>query len=134
MIPPPVPALLVAVVEDDASVRGALWRLLTTQRYQVRTFGSAEEFLASPETARTGCAIVDVDLGEGRTSGLDLAESLAAAGCWLPIVLVTGRPSAETARRAERVGCIALIEKPFEVDRLLHAVSQAIGQASDSSA
>src|SRR5262245_61027956 len=77
----------VAVVDDDAGVRGALGRLLRVTGYRVQTFASAEEFLERGRSAELDCLIVDVYLGG--MSGSDLHAELTAAGQAPPTVLVT---------------------------------------------
>ena len=120
----------VAVVDDDAGVRGALSRLLRVSGYEVRTFESAEEFLASGRPADLDCLILDVYLGG--MSGSDLHAELTAVGQGPPMVLMTAHEDpAITAmlRRSEDVICL---RKPFDDSSLLFAIGCVTGQLGEA--
>jgi FixJ family two-component response regulator len=122
----------VAVVDDDAGVRGALGRLLRVSGYRVQTFASAEEFLESGPNAELDCLIVDVYLGG--MSGSDLHAELAAAGRAPPTVLVTAHDDAAIAamvRRSEEVICL---RKPFDDSSLLFAIGCVTGRLDEAGA
>lgn len=120
----------VAVVDDDAGVRGALGRLLRVSGYKVQTYASAEEFLESARLTELDCLIVDVYLGG--MSGSDLHAELAAAGQALPTVLVTAHDDAAITallRRAENVLCL---RKPFDDSSLLFAIDCVTGRLDEA--
>jgi FixJ family two-component response regulator len=122
----------VAVVDDDAGVRGALGRLLRVSGYRVQTFASAEEFLESGRSAELGCLIVDVYLGG--MSGSDLHAELTAAGQAPPTVLVTAHDDAAIAamvRRSEEVICL---RKPFDDSSLRFAIGCVTGRLDEAGA
>ncbi len=98
----PSKAPLVAVVDDDESVREALGNLLMSMGLEVQTFGTAEDFLASPLRYSTACLVSDIQLpGMG---GLELQRRIAADGASLPIILITAFPRDHVRRQAEQQG------------------------------
>jgi FixJ family two-component response regulator len=114
----------IAVVDDDPGVRRALARLLLAVGYDVRTFGSAEEFLESGRPLVVDCLIVDVYLGG--MSGFDLHAELSAAGHAPPTVFVTAHDAAEVATGLLRSAGVACLSKPFEDGTLLAAIAGAL--------
>ena len=120
----------VAVVDDDAGVRGALSRLLRVSGYEVRTFGSAEEFLASGRPADLDCLILDVYLGG--MSGSDLHAELAAVGQVPPTVLMTAFDHAAITAMIRRSEDIIFLRKPFDDSSLLFAIGCATGQVDEA--
>ena len=122
----------VAVVDDDAGVRGALGRLLRVSGYLVQTFASAEEFLERGRSAELDCLIVDVYLGG--MSGSDLHAELTAAGQAPPTVLVTAHDDAAITamvRRSEEVICL---RKPFDDASLMFAIGCVTGRLGEAGA
>lgn len=116
---------VVAVVDDDASVRKALSRLLSTAGYAVETFTSAVDFLGHsfPPPA---CVVVDVRM-PGMT-GLALQHDLAAMYPRLPIVMITGHGSEAIRQRALDAGAVAVLDKPFSDQALLDALTDALAR------
>jgi FixJ family two-component response regulator len=112
---PPPPAT-VAVVEDDEGVRRALARLLRITGYAVRTYSSAEEFLALGRAAAVDCLVLDVYLGA--MNGFELHSELVEAGWAPPTVFVTAHD--------EPVGDRVCLRKPFEDGALLDTISRLI--------
>src|SRR6266849_6300849 len=78
---------LIAVVDDDASVRGALQRLLRLEGFRTVVFASAEDFLHAGQLQETACLIVDVRMP--RMSGLELQRQLATTHCPIPLIFIT---------------------------------------------
>ena len=116
----------VFVIDDDASVRRALERLLRSAGYRVRTFASAREFLECDESDDPGCIVLDVRMpGVG---GLDLYEALVAAGRDVSVVFITGHGDVPMAVKAMRAGAVDFLAKPFGDDALLEAVARAIAR------
>src|SRR5512136_493058 len=118
-------ALAVAVVDDDESIRRALYRLLRSAGLAVATFASAHEFLEAVRRQVFACLVLDVYMG--RMSGLDLAERLASEGQLLPIVLITAHDDERIRERAHRIGVSAYLRKPVDAQILLDAVRRAAG-------
>ncbi|WP_428668543.1 response regulator transcription factor [Reyranella sp.] len=117
-------APLIAVVDDDESVREALGNLLMSMGLEVKAFGTAEEFLASPYSHSAACLVADVQLPG--MSGLELQRRIIADGNALPIILITAFPRDHVRRQAEQQGAVALLAKPFDGGRLVDCVERAL--------
>ena len=118
-------AATVHLVDDDASVRRALGRLLAAAGHRCETHESAEAFLsrAGGDDA-PGCAIVDLQLPGA--SGLDLQAWLGEIDATLPLIFLTGRGDIPTSVRAMKGGAVDFLTKPVEPAALLAAVSVAL--------
>jgi len=121
---------IVAVIDDDESVREALRSLLRSLEFTVEIFQSAEDFLDSPCATAAGCVIVDVRL-QGM-SGLDLQRAMLDSGHGRPIVFITGHDDDSARRRAMAAGAVSFLSKPFNEQALIRAVRGAL--PSDGSA
>ena len=111
---------LVAIVDDDASVRQSARRLIRSLGYRAEAFGSAEEFLDSGQSTKTACLILDVRMP--RVDGLELQRRLADGDPPIPIVFITARASDEEEQRALRAGAVAFLRKPVDKEALLRAL------------
>ena len=116
--------MTVFVVDDDASVRQSMRRLLTSVGYDVVVFESAAEFLSLPDRPRPSCLVTDLRM-PGKT-GLDLQEALRRNGRELPMIVSSGQADAATAARVRAAGALRFLVKPFDVSDLLAAVSEAL--------
>ena len=117
-------APMVFVVDDDASVRTALDRLLRSVRMDVKVFASAEEFLKSAHPRKPDCLILDVRLPG--MSGTELHRRLLAQNYGVPVIFITAHGSDEAARlEAASDWTVAYFTKPFSGDELLDAVETA---------
>ena len=121
--PAPAAAPVVAVVEDDASLRRALGRLLRTVGFSVRPYGSAEEFLDAPPEPRPACLVLDVHLGE--LDAFALHERLHSLGTDVPTIFMSGHDNPENRERARKAGAVAYLRKPFEDEVLISAIERA---------
>src|SRR2546428_9287466 len=115
---------IVFVVEDDASMRDALQRLLGSVGLRVETFASAREFLQRRGAAVPGCLVLDVRLPG--VSRLDLQRELAAAQIDLPIIFITGYGDIPMTVQAMKAGAVEFLTKPFRDQDLLDAMQQAL--------
>jgi len=115
---------LVAVVDDDDSVRESLPDLLNEFGFATRAFSSAEEFLASGSLEQTKCLILDVAM-PGMT-GLDLQRELNDRENKIPIIFVTAQKSQELEDRALEQGAVSFLFKPFSDTALLDALNKAV--------
>jgi FixJ family two-component response regulator len=120
-------AATVFVVDDDASVRRSLSRLLRSTGYQVETFPSAAEFLASGRQQESPACLV-LDLRMPGLTGMDLQEQLRAIKSDLAIIFITGHGDIPTSVRAMKDGAVDFLPKPFEDTQLLEAVAKAVAQ------
>ncbi len=118
---------LIAVVDDDASMRGALRNLLRSVGFRAAAFASAEEFLQASQLQDTACAIVDVRMPG--MSGLELQQHLATIQYPIPLIFITAHGDAEARARALRAGAVDFLYKPFSEEVLLRAIQSAL-QAS----
>ena len=117
---------LVYIVDDDEAVRDSLDLLLSAAGFETMTFDSAETFLASPPRAATGCLLSDIRMPG--MSGLELMEALHVRGAACPVVLITGHGDVPMAVEAMKRGAHDFIEKPFDDERLVSAVSSALAR------
>src|ERR1700746_775260 len=117
---------LVYVVDDDLSVRNGLENLLRSAGFTVRTYSSAQEFLASSRADLPSCLLLDVQLPG--LSGLDLQQELAKGDVQIPIIFITGHGDIPMSVRAMKAGALEFFTKPFKEKDLLEAVQQGIGR------
>jgi len=119
-------APLIYIVDDDASLRTALTRVLHAAGYHVQACASAGEFLIAPKVERPACVVLDVRMpGLG---GLDLQDALTGMEDPLPVVFLTGHGDVPMSVRAMRAGAVDFLLKPVERGALLNAVRQAIAR------
>jgi CheY-like chemotaxis protein len=112
----------VVVVEDDASIRGALRRQPQILGFNVRDFQGAEEFLASEFPTGNACLLLDVYMPG--MSGIELCRTLAASGRQVPTILMSGREDEQTRQMMSDANPIAILIKPFDENNLLRAISR----------
>jgi FixJ family two-component response regulator len=116
---------LIAVVDDDELVRGALQRLLKASGFGAVSFGSAEDLLKSGQFPDIACLIVDIRMPG--MSGLELQAKLKAERCRIPIIFITAHGDAKMRTQAMRDGAVKFLAKPFDNTVLLEAVHAALG-------
>lgn len=110
---------IVAIVDDDPAVLDSLRFLLEVAGYAVATYDSGARFLADT-TTHPRCLILDQHMPE--MTGLELAARLRGGGAALPVLLITGSPSAAIVARAAQLGIERVLEKPPEETDLLRFV------------
>ena len=115
---------IVFVVDDDASMRQALARLLQSVQLRVEVFASPQEFLQSERPNVPSCLVLDVRLPG--LSGLDFQAELAKADVRIPIVFITGHGDIPMSVRAMKAGAVDFLAKPLRDQDLLDAVTAAI--------
>ena len=123
------PNCIVFMVDDDPLVRDSVADLLTSAGFEVRTFGSATEFVRSERPDLSACLILDVELPG--LSGLDLQAELAKSGVEVPIIFLTGRGDIPMSVRAMKRGAMEFLTKPFRKQELLDAVEEALRRDSE---
>jgi len=114
----------VVVVDDDASVRRGLERLLGCAGYRVESFASARDFLDRGDYDRPGCLVVDVRMLS--QSGLDLQRVLVESHHDIPVIFITGHGDIPMAVRAMKAGAVDFLPKPFDAQALLDAIERAL--------
>ena len=112
--------VVVAVVDDDESVRKAIKRLINSIGLSVKDFASAEDFLQSGEYNEAACLILDVRLPG--MSGLELQSHLVASNCQLPIIFISAQGDEQTRSQALEAGAVDFLQKPFREESLLGAI------------
>jgi FixJ family two-component response regulator len=116
---------LIAVVDDDASIRLATDSLLRSRGYAVCTFASPEDFLQSPELNQTACVIADVRMPV--MGGIELQAVIRAQGCTVPFVFITAFPEGAVRTQAMNGGATCFLTKPFDAPTLIRYVEAALG-------
>ena len=115
---------LVAIVDDDDSMRSALQGLLKAVGLPAQAFGSAEEFLNSGQQYKAACLIADIRMPG--MSGLELQAKLNAERCKIPIIFITAHGDAKMRMQALRAGAVEFLAKPFDDEALLESVRGAL--------
>ncbi len=120
---------LVAIVDDDVSVRRSTTRLLRLAGFRAEAFASAEAFLASDRMADTACLLLDLKLTG--MNGLQLQRRLAEASNPVPIIFFSAYSTAEDERQALQAGAVQVLRKPVSKEALLVALGRALKISRD---
>jgi FixJ family two-component response regulator len=120
---------LIAVVDDDRSIRNATQDLLNAAGYTSLTFENAKCFLGSSARANVVCLVADMRMPG--MSGLELHEHLAGSGNGIPTVIITAHPDEHARERARQSGITCFLAKPFTPDELLACVRKALASPRD---
>ena len=115
---------LIAIVDDDDSLRDSLDNLIRSVGFRVEGFASAEAFLQSQRAPETACLILDVRMPG--MSGLELQQQLGAANGHIPIIFVTAYADDDVRARALAAGAVAFLSKPCREEDLLTAIEVAL--------
>lgn len=122
----------VYVVDDDASVRRSLCRLLSSAGYDVESHAGSESYLALGAPSTPACLVVDMRMpGMG---GLELQRAIAGTARELPVVFITGHADEATRMVAMATGAVDVIPKPFDGQVLLEAIARALAPRVRASA
>jgi len=113
-------AHVIAIVDDDVSVRRSLLRVVRKAGYKAEAFASARAFLEWLLTGHAACLVLDVQM-DGM-SGFDLQERLA-----VPIIFITAHDDAPMRARIEKSGAAAHLRKPFDAETVLAAIRRTVG-------
>jgi len=117
-------APVIAIVDDDASVRRSLLRVVQAAGYAAEGFASAREFLDWLPQGRAACLLLDVHMTE--MSGFDLQDRLA-----VPIIFITAHDDAKTQERIAKSGAVGHLRKPYDAQTVLDAVRRAVQGSED---
>lgn len=117
---------LVAIVDDDKSIRDATSDLLKASGFTPVAFEDAESFLGWP--GRAGAACLITDMGMPGMSGLELHAALVKSGESIPVVIITAHPEEPARVRAGKAGVSGYLGKPFSPDELLECVGEALAK------
>jgi FixJ family two-component response regulator len=119
---------LIAIVDDEVSVRLALGRLLRASSYEVVAFGSGHEFLQSLQTRQPNCVILDYQMPE--MTGRDVQRALFLANERLPVIIVTAYDQPALREKCLADGAAAYFAKPLRREQLITAIETALGHPS----
>lgn len=114
----------VYIVDDDAEMRSALYRLVRSAGMRAESFASALEFLSAYHSESPGCLLLDVQMP--RMSGLELQQRLKLEQIDIPIIFLTGYGNVPAAVSAMKLGALDFLEKPFDNEVLLDRLQKAI--------
>jgi FixJ family two-component response regulator len=117
---------LVAIVDDDDSVRGTLQELLRSAGLSSQGFDSAEAFLGSGNQQKTACLITDIRMPG--MSGLELQARLNSERCRIPTIFITAHGDEEMRFQALRAGAVEFLSKPFDDEVLIESVHAALNR------
>ena len=120
---------LVFVIDDDASVRKGLTRLLRSAGYKSEIFESASDFLTRPPHSGPSCVIVDVQMPG--INGMDLQEALIQGRREEQLVFITGHGDIPMCAQAMKAGAVDFLPKPFRSDKLLQCVERALIRSAE---
>ena len=123
---------LVAVVDDDKSIRNATQDLLKAAGFSTATFEDAESFLGWASRASAACLVADMRMPG--MSGLELYQKLVASGHGIPTVIITAHAEEVTQARVRAAGITCYLIKPFAPDELLECVGEALAKSQSSRA
>src|SRR3569623_815428 len=118
-------ALEVLVVDDEADIRELVSGVLEDEGYAVRTAADSTQTLEAIEERRPSMVLLDVWLQGSRLAGLQLLQAITRMAASLPVLMISGHGSLDTAVAAGREGAVDFIEKPFEAERLIYLVDRA---------
>ena len=118
------PAPRVYLIDDDASVRKSVARLLRIAAYQVEAYASADEFLETCQMAEHGCIVLDLQMPG--LSGEGLQRRLGNMKKPLPIIIITGHGDVQIGTGLMQKGAVASLAKPFDDQELLDAIEAAL--------
>lgn len=117
---------VIAIVDDDESVRVAMGGMIESFGYSPATFETADAFLKSDRLSDASCLILDVQMPG--MNGLELHGKLMATGHQIPTIFVTAFPDRRVRERALRAGGICFLSKPFARDDLLGCIQSALNK------
>ena len=115
---------VIHVVDDDASFRTAVARLLQTSGYRVALYKSGTEFLENPPGSGAGCILLDIRMAG--VDGLELQNRLLERGDILPIIFLTGHANIPTTVQAIKGGAEDYLCKPVSKKKLVQAIRRAL--------
>lgn len=119
---------LIAIVDDDQSMRDALKGLMRALGFAAEAYASAQDFLNSPHLGKTACLVADINMPG--MSGTDLHRHLVALGSRIPTILITAYSDENVRTRALHAGVLCYLKKPFAEDELIACIRSAVRQGS----
>ena len=114
----------VFLVDDDASVRRALARLIRVAGYDVESFADAAGYMAAAPPAAPACIVLDIRMPT--MSGFELQSAIAGTSRALPVVFITGHGDESVRVQALRAGAVDVLFKPIDEEELVSAIEKAL--------
>ncbi len=115
---------VIAIVDDDASVRHAMGRLVRSLDIAVQLYGAGAELLQSDTLGEISCVITDVQMP--MMNGFALCEALRARGYRMPVIIMTAFAQEGYEQRARAVGAACFLNKPFHDAEIVHCIESAL--------
>ena len=115
---------LIAIIDDDDSVRSAIVALVRSAGYEARAFASAIEFLATGAVESFACIVTDIQMPG--MSGIELKEHLTASQMPVPVIMITARHDPGLEKAANASGADCFLRKPLEADTLIRCIEDAL--------
>lgn len=116
----------ISIIDDDASARRGLTRLIRAAGYNAVSFTSAYDFMASGKSNGSGCIVLDVKMPE--MTGPELRDELSKTKCCMPIIFLSAYGDVPTTAEAMKKGAINFLMKPVDRDDLLSAINEALAK------
>ncbi len=110
----------IAVIDDDLRVLESLVNLLASFGYKAESYSSAEQFLESETISQTSCIVTDVEMRQ--MSGLGLLQFLKKSNSTVPVIIITGKPSARSEAFYLEKGAVGFFRKPVDGDALVELI------------
>jgi FixJ family two-component response regulator len=120
---------MVFVIDDDASIRKSLRRLLDAARYKVELFTSASEFLSRSPYSGPSCVVVDVRMPG--LNGIDFQKALIERGQQEQLIFITGHGNVPMCAQAMKAGAVDFLPKPFKPQQMLESVERALSRSTE---
>ena len=117
---------IVCIIDDDASVRFAVERIVRSMDLTARTFEGCRDFLESPRLLETSCIVADVQMPG--MNGLELQRTLKTRGLAIPLIFITAYPDDKLRRQALDAGAVAFLHKPFQGTAIIECIERALGR------
>jgi two-component system nitrogen regulation response regulator NtrX len=119
----------ILIVDDEEDIRDLISGILADEGYATRTAGDSESALAALRQRRPQLVVLDIWLQGSRLDGIEVLDAIKREHPDLPVVMISGHGTIETAVASIKKGAYDFIEKPFNADRLLHVAERALEAA-----
>jgi FixJ family two-component response regulator len=116
---------VIAILDDDESLRRALTRVLRIGGFSTVEFASGDEFLKSWRLDPPACLVLDLEMPG--VSGMEILEALTVAKAQFPVIVITAHDAPHVREQSMRHGAVAYLRKPVDITGLLEAVRNAVG-------
>ena len=120
---------VIAVIDDDASIRDAMSALVVSLGFRAEVYSSGQAFIDAVRKSEASCLLVDIHLGD--ITGVELVHYLSTMGFTYAVIFMTPSESPVVRKQAAEVGPVAYLLKPFPINHLVKAINEAIGSAGN---